>query len=96
MEGLRVLELVERPFLFEPALRPFEGPQGPQAQGPCFLEIQVSLALLDALNAALQLIQELRVDVLEVVFDALPAFGSYLWHNFCYFVWQVNPKHLTL
>ena len=75
MEGLRVLELVERPFLFEPALRPFEGPQGPQAQGPCFLEIQVSLALLDALDAALQLVQELRIDVLEVVLDALPALG---------------------
>ena len=41
------------------------------------LEIQVSLTLLDALDAALQLVQELRVDVLEVVLDALPAFGGY-------------------
>ena len=40
------------------------------------LEIQVSLAVLDALNTALQLVQELRVDVLEVVLDALPAFGG--------------------
>ena len=40
------------------------------------LEIKVSLTLLDALNAALQLVQELRVDVLEVVFDALPALGG--------------------
>ena len=40
------------------------------------LEIQVSLALLDALDAALQLVQELRVDILEVVLDALPALGG--------------------
>lgn len=95
MEGLRVLELVERPFLFEPALRPFERPQGPQAQGPCFLEIQVSLALLDAIDAALQLVQELRVDVFEVVLDELPGLGGLLWHSICDLVWQVNPKHLT-
>ena len=48
MEGLRVYELVKRLVLFESALR--------QAQGPCFLEIQVSLALLDALDAALQFV----------------------------------------
>ena len=40
------------------------------------LEIQVSLTVLDTLDAALQLVEELRVDVLEVVLDALPTFGS--------------------
>ena len=33
--------------------------------------------MLDPLNAGLQLIEELRVNVLEVVFDALPAFGGH-------------------
>ena len=33
--------------------------------------------MFDALDAGLQLIQELRVDVLEVVLDALPAFGGH-------------------
>ena len=37
------------------------------------LEIKVTLPVLDALDAALQLVEELRVDVLEVVLDALPA-----------------------
>ena len=41
-----------------------------------FLEIKVSLTIFDALNAALQFVQELRVNVLEVVLDALPAFGG--------------------
>ena len=40
------------------------------------LEIQISLALLDALDAGLQLVQELRIDILEVVLDAFPALGG--------------------
>ena len=58
------------------------------------LEIQVSLPVLDAFDAALQLVQELRVDVFEVVLDELPGLGGLLWHSICDLVWQVNPKHL--
>ena len=31
---MQVIEPVEMPSIFQSALRPFDGPQGPQAQGP--------------------------------------------------------------